>query len=168
MLKLVPPSSTALVEVIDPFVGQLLTELGSNVALDNAREDACRYLFKLCKRLDEDYMQKSGIAFMFDVDGGSLSGVACRTVGLIVTALVVDITGRSRVRPTDGKITVKLHRRGRIWACSVADSGIYAVRSHPSNPPEIVREFARRLNAHFVHEATEDGATTAFMFEPAF
>ena len=166
ILKVVPPESTALMESDDPFIGQLLNDPNLYPTPDSEKEDACRYLFKLCKQLDADYLQERGITFMFDVNGGLLSGPACRTVGIMVAALVIDISGRSRARPTNGTITVKLHRRGVIWACSVADSGIYAVRSHPSNPPAIVRQLGRRLNAHLVHEATEDGATTAFMFEP--
>jgi hypothetical protein len=166
VLRMVPPDSTVLIESDDPFIGQLLVDPQLRHPLDNEKEDACRYLFKLCKRLDDDYLEKRGITLMFDVDGGTLPGPACRTAGLIVAVLVIDITGRSRVRPTTGTITVKMHRRGTMWACSVSDSGIYAVRSHPSNPPPIVRQLARRLNARLVHEPAEDGATTAFMFEP--
>ena len=167
ILKVIPPASTALIESSDPPLGQLLSDLQPDRAPEVEKEDACRYLFKLCKRLDKDYLQERGIAFMFDVNSGLLPETACRTVGLMVAAIVIDVIGRSRIRPTKGAITVALRRQGAIWACSVSDSGIYAVRSHPPNPPAIVRQLARRLNAHLVHEATEDGATTAFMFEPA-
>ncbi len=130
------------------------------------KEDACSYLFKLCKRLDSDFLQQRGIACEFDVSGGWLPGATCRTVGLMVAALVIDLAARARVRPKHGLITISLHRWGDIWACSVSDSGIYAVRPHPSRPPEIVQRLARSLNARLRHQPTEDGGMTAFMFEP--
>ncbi len=131
------------------------------------QEDVCRYLFELCKRLESTFLDRRGITCLFDVNSGWLAGSRCRILGLVVAALVIDIASHARVRPQGGTITVSAFSRGKFWYCSVSDSGVYAVRSEPSRPPDFVKRIAKKLGADLDHWATRDGAVTSFLFEGA-
>ncbi|GEM_PF-6501752 len=136
-------------------------------AVSSEREDVCRYLSELCKRLDGTFLDRRGIVCLFDVHSGWLAGSRCRILGLIVAALVIDIASHARVRPDGGTVTISAFSRGKFWYCSVADSGVYAVRSVPSRPPDFVKRMARKLGADIEHRAMRDGAVTSLLFEGA-
>ena len=134
------------------------------VTVEREKEDVCRYFMRLCKRLDGSYLERQGIDCLFDVEGGWLPGSRCRTAGLLVAALVIDVAARARVRPKDGTITVSLHQTDASWIGKVADCGIYAVRLQPPSLPDIVVRLAQELGAQLHHRASTDGTTTSFMF----
>jgi len=127
-------------------------------------EDVCRYLFALCKRLDQDFLAPRAIACLFDVSGGRLAGVECRLVGLLLAAVIIDIAARARVRPTDGSVSISFGGTDSHWLGSIADHGVFAVRAHPPALPELIGRLAHKLNAELDHRSTEDGAITSFLF----
>ena len=166
-LEMLPPEDPLIDDVLARLQLQDAAATAKEREVETEKEDACRYFYKLCRRLDTAFLQPREITCLFDVDGGWLPGKSCRTVGLIVTTLVIDVSARARVRPKNGVITITLHRWEAVWSCSVADRGIFAVQSLSSRPPEFVERLVKRLNARLEHHATEDGTMTAFTFEPS-
>lgn len=165
-LNLVPPESPAIFAPDEAFMDGILPLLGQPSPLEMEKEDASRYFFALCKRLDSGYLKRRGITCLFEVSGGSLSGISCRTVGLMVAALVIDIAAHARLKSKNGVVTVTLRCLGAIWACSVSDSKVLA-KSQSPHQPEVVRRLALRLDTQLIRQETGDGGTTAFIFAPA-
>ena len=133
---------------------------------ENDREDASRYLLRLCKRLDQGYLRRRGIVFLIDVNGGWLPGPCCRTLGLLIAALVIDIVAHCRMASAQGEIAVSVHHRTAGWDGAVAYQGLNTIRSVPPCLPEIVWRLASDLHTDLDHRVTPEGASTAFLFEP--
>jgi hypothetical protein len=166
VLRLIP--SKAIAPQVRPDSGAKSNSSRPSSSDGMEKEDACKYLFRLCRQLNDDYLQPRGIVCLFDVEGGWLPGKTCRMVGMIIAALVIDIAENSRPNSKAGTVTISLHRWGTVWACSVSDNGICAAVSPRAQQSEIIRQLAQTLKARLVSQTLGDDRTTAFMFEPRF
>src|SRR5260221_9404181 len=85
------------------------TASGANAS--DADPDICAHLFRLCRTLQAEHLDAGGITCVFDVEAGRLPRRVCDTLGLIVTALILDAAEHALANIGDKTIAITLRRR---------------------------------------------------------
>ena len=137
----------------------------SRVSANDADPDICAHLFRLCRTLQAEHLDACGINCVFDVDAGRLPRRVCDTLGLIVTALIMDAADHALAGIAEKTIAITLRRRGALWACSVAHSGGRVKRAVGRRSwLSIAEGLAAELGATYRSEATNGYTITAIVF----
>ncbi len=127
--------------------------------------DICAHLFRLCRTFQAEYLDPRGIDCLIDIEPGRLSKRVCDVLGWIVGALIMDAAEHAIAGVGDKRIAVTLRRRGAIWTCVVAQSGIRLKRAAgPRSWLALAESLAAELNGNYGRRASHQGAIDVIDF----
>jgi hypothetical protein len=124
MVDMVKLSLLAIFHHVSPVRSSSIHDAIRSCADSREALDACAYLFRICRDLQREYLDRYHADLLFDVEPGQLPQTICQAVASMVHHFILDLADAVPAPIPNGAVGIVLRRRGTSWAAVLYDRGL--------------------------------------------